>query len=393
MNPFVFQSPTKVLFGEFSIADCADALIELKASRPLLVADGFLFESGALEPLLEGLRSLGQEPPVFTEVPSDSDLECVVKATELARRHNCDSIVAVGGGSVIDTAKVVDICLSLGGDLLEYQGLNIIQSRLLPLIVVPTTAGTGSEVSFVAMIKDHKEGRKLMFGSPYLAPDVAVLDPSLLLTLPPRLTAATGMDAITHGIEACVASGTFSVVTDALCLESIRLLFDNLPLACSQGDSIDARANTLAASTMAGIAFTNSGVGIVHALAHSVGGMFGTHHGMTNAVFLPVGMEFNLECAADRYARIASYVFSERVLPASVEERAAFLIDEVRGLLQRLSMPSRLSELGVAALNENLLKETVLNELSCMASSDPAIMFNPREASGDDLIELIKRAY
>ncbi len=391
MNPFIFQSPTKVLFGEYTTTGCADLLLELGAKRPLLVADGFLLESGMLDPMIDNLRGLGEEPCIFAEVPSDSDVACVDKAAQLAREHGCDSIVAVGGGSVIDTAKVVAICLTLGGDLLDYQGLNCIERKLVPLVVVPTTAGTGSEVSFVAMIKDKKEGKKLLFGSPYLAPDVAMLDPTLILSLPPRLTAATGMDAITHGIEAFVASGTFSVATDALCLESLRLMFRHLPEAFSRGDDMEARSATLVASTMAGIAFTNSGVGIVHALAHSVGAKFGTHHGMTNAVLLPFGMEFNMEQAEQRFARIADYALASDCLEFSGKSdsyKAAFLLDRIRNLLVEFSLPKSLKELGLPELDDD-----VLNELSYMAASDPAIMFNPRETTDEDLIEIIKRAY
>ena len=236
----------------------------------------------------------GEDPVVFSNVPPDSDVDCVDEGATLARQNGCDLIVAIGGGSVMDTAKVINICVSLGGDLLEHQGLNNITGKLLPLIAIPTTAGTGSEVSFVAMVKDHKENKKLMFGSPSLAPDVAVLDPELIISLPAKLTAATGIDAVTHDIECFVAAGTNSVMTDALCLESLLLLNNNLETATINGADMEARSATLVASTMAGMAFTNSGVGIVHALAHSIGAKFGTHHGMTNGVLLPHGMRFNM---------------------------------------------------------------------------------------------------
>src|SRR5262249_1692080 len=149
----------------------------------------------------------------------------------LAREAGCNCILAVGGGSVLDTAKVVNICLSLGGELLEYQGLNNLTARLRPMIAIPTTAGTGSEVSMVAMVKDNAEGKKLLFGSRFLAPDCAILDPHLIVSLPPKLTAATGLDALTHNIESYTAVISNSIFTDALCIESLRLLFEHLPRA------------------------------------------------------------------------------------------------------------------------------------------------------------------
>lgn len=390
MNPFVFHTPTRVYFGENSASSCGDFLLELGGKKVLMVADAFLEKSGALRPLLESIKeSTGNEPVLFTDVPSDSDIDCVNKATALARRQQCDAFVAVGGGSVIDTAKVINICLSFGGEVMDYQGLNIIERKLFPLIAVPTTAGTGAEVSFVAMVKDHGESKKLMFGSRFLAPDVAILDPMMIVSLPPKLTAATGIDAVTHDIECYVASGTYSVFTDAICLESLRLLFEFLPQATVDGENIEARGATLVASCMAGVAFTNSGVGITHALAHAVGAKYGTHHGMTNAVFLPHGMRFNFDTVYRRYARIAQFLgFAEKNADNDDKALANLLVNKVEALLQQLQLPLSLRELGVPEFTDENLAELV-----DLAGADPAIMFNPREASSDDLTQLLKRAY
>jgi len=390
MNPFVFHTPTRVYFGEDSASSCGDFLRELGGKKVLMVADAFLEKSGALKPLIESIReSTGSAPILFTDVPSDSDIDCVNNATAIARTHQCDALVAVGGGSVIDTAKVINICLSFGGEVMDYQGLNIIERKLYPLIAVPTTAGTGAEVSFVAMVKDHGEGKKLMFGSRFLAPDVAILDPLMIVSLPAKLTAATGIDAITHGIECYVASGTYSVFTDAICLESLRLLFKFLPQATVDGGNIEARGATLVASCMAGVAFTNSGVGITHALAHAVGAKYATHHGMTNAVFLPHGMRFNLDTVYPRYARIAQFLgFADEKNIGDERALANLLVNKVEALLGKLQLPLTLRELGVPELSDENLAE-----LTDLAAADPAIMFNPREASSDDLTQLLKRAY
>ena len=245
MNPFVFHCPTRVYFGEHTAATAAEVAKEYGATKTLIVTDEVLVKAGVLQPILGGFKE--SEYVLFTDVPPDSDVGCVNNAANFARQAKCNAILAVGGGSVLDTAKVVNVCLSLGGELLEYQGLNNLSQKLLPLIAVPTTAGTGSEVSMVAMVKDHAEEKKLLFGSRFLAPDVADTDPMPLVSLPPRLTAATGLDAITHNIESYSAMISNSVFTDALCLESMRLLFESLPRATTHGDDLEARAATLVA--------------------------------------------------------------------------------------------------------------------------------------------------
>jgi alcohol dehydrogenase class IV len=254
------------------------------------------------------------------------------------------------------------------------------------MIAIPTTAGTGSEVSFAAMVKDNTDHKKLMFASPFLAPDVALLDPLLIVSLPAKLTAATGIDAVTHDIECFVAAGTNSPMTDCLCLESLRMLKEFLAVATADGANMEARSATLVASTMAGMAFTNAGVGIVHALAHSVGAKYGTHHGMTNGVLLPHGMRFNLQTSKAAYARMARYI---AVTSEGDDEKAAnALVAWVDGLLLQLDMPQTLKELGVPELNCDSMAE-----IAELASSDPAIMFNPREVTSEDLISILKGAY
>jgi alcohol dehydrogenase class IV len=282
--------------------------------------------------------------------------------------------------------------------------MNTLSARLLPMIAVPTTAGTGSEVSAVAMIKDHQDKKKLMFGSRFLFPDVAILDPKLLLSLPPKLTAATGLDALTHAIESYTAT-TKNSPSDALCLEAMRLIFSNLPKATTQGSDIEARSATLVGSMLAGVSFTNAGVGIVHALAHSLGGTYGTHHGMTNAVFLPYGMEFNLDQVADKFA--AAYVFlvtsglgnvpapvgpwfSMDEQPTRIEAQVAGrkLIHAVRELTAYCRLPSRLKDLGLPELSDQ-----DLHQIAETAMNDPAMMFNPKHATMEEVIGIIKRAY
>ncbi len=392
MQAFEFCSGTRISFGEDTASSVADVLKELGATKVLIVTDGNLLKAGVVEPILAALAEGGfDKPAIFSSVPQDSDVDSVMSAVELGVKHDCDSLIAVGGGSVMDTAKATNICLTYQGDnyaghLVDYQGLNNLPTKLLPFIAIPTTAGTGSEVSLVAMVMDRREGRKLLFGSPFLAPDRAILDPKLLLSLPPRLTAATGLDALTHDIEALVAPIAPSPFVDALALESMKLLFEFLPRATLDGRDIEARGKTLVASTMAGLAFTNSGVGIVHALAHSTGAKYGTHHGMTNAVFLPHGMEFNMDVSQARFAHASRYLgFSASSRDG---EAADALISSVRNIISDLGLPDRLQDLGVPApVNGDR------QEIALLASTDPAIMFNPKEASLEDIIRIYERAY
>jgi alcohol dehydrogenase class IV len=384
MNPFVFHSPTKVTFGECASWTAAEVAKEYGSSKTFIVTDEVLMKTGILKPILDAFQE--NSYCLFTEVPSDSDVDTVDRAADLSRKFGAKCVLAIGGGSVLDTAKVVNICLSMGGNLLDYQGLNNLPDRLGPLICIPTTAGTGSEVSMVAMVKDHKEGKKLLFGSRFLAPDAAILDPTLLTSLPPRLTAATGLDAITHAIESFSAVISASAFTDALCLEALKMMFDALPRATANGADMEARSATLIASAMAGVAFTNSGVGIVHALAHATGATFGTHHGLANSILLPHCMNFNLDSIPERYALISRYL----QLSTSADDNAAAtaLIKAVAEISAKVGLPSRLRDCGIPALNE-----TQLDHLALLASTDPAIMFNPKESSAQDIIGIYKRAY
>ncbi|MBX9571121.1 MAG: iron-containing alcohol dehydrogenase [Candidatus Obscuribacterales bacterium] len=402
MNPFTFLSPTRINFGEGTAAGIIDALAELNASNPLIVTDAGLFANGILDPILAEFTNAGLgSPTVYKDVPSDSDVDCVRKGIELGRAINADSVIAVGGGSVIDTAKVINIGLSVDGDVLDFEGINNLTDPLKPLVCIPTTAGTGSEVSAVAMIKDHSTGKKLLFGSRFLYANVAILDPSLLLSLPPRLTAATGMDAVTHGLESYVAMTT-NPMSDSLALQSLSMLFTSLPQATKFGDDIDARAQTLLASTIAGVAFTNAGVGIVHALAHTLGAKFSIHHGVANSIFLPHGLKFNIEAAAERYAQVWNYLctaasnqtslnehFSDKfVAEADPTKAAERLLDAVKTLTNLCLLPTQLREVGVPELNDSDVAD-----LADTAMTDPAIMFNPREATPEDLVSIIKGAY
>ncbi len=387
MNPFIFHTPTKITFGEGIATTACEVVKELGGSRTLLVTDNALVKTKLVATLIERWQSEEHvKITVFSDVLPDANLLGVSKAVDLARNAQCNAMIALGGGSVMDTAKVVNIALTLGGNILDYQGFNCLPGPLLPAVAVPTTAGTGAEVSLVAMVKDDQEGKKFLFGSPFLAASQALLDPELIVTLPQRLTAATGMDAATHAIEAFVAEGTKSPLTDIFSLEALRMLFTYLPQAYKDGKDIEARSQTLVASTMAGMAFNSCGVGIIHALSHATGGQFSTHHGMTNAVFLPHGMQFNLTFATPRYAQMARYLNISNSNKDSIA--AAALIEAVKKMISDLGLPQNLKSMSVPELTPERLTQLV-----ALASCDPAMIFNTRQASEKDIIEMFRNAY
>jgi len=242
---------------------------------------------------------------IYDQVPPNSTIKTVEDCAALGRTQHCDLIIGLGGGSVLDTAKVANILMVKGGPVAEHMGAYLLgQTRLLPLFLIPTTAGTGSEVTKVAVIADPDHDVKLPFAETQFLPDLAILDPELTRSLPPKLTAMTGMDALTHAIEAYVDK-EWSPASDGLALQAIRLIRDYLLRACAQPNDLQARGAMLAASCLAGIAFSHSMVGMVHGISHALGGVYHIPHGLANALVLPEVMDYNLDSRLDRYADIA----------------------------------------------------------------------------------------
>jgi alcohol dehydrogenase class IV len=311
-------------------------------------------------------------------VEPDSGLHIVNQGAKLGKELAADCLVSVGGGSAIDTAKGMAILLKEGGKLQDYAGFQVLTRPQTPHIVIPTTAGTGSEVTYIAVIKDHDQGRKLLFGDYNILPNVAILDPRITEGLPPGLTAATGMDAMCHAIEA-VHSLQREPMADGMALHAIRLVKEFLPKAVDNGKDMMARGQMLIAANMAGIAFSNAQVGIVHALAHTVGARFKVHHGLANSILLPPCLRYNADACGDVYLEIllAMGVNIERV---SQDEAGYVLADTITDFTKRLGLPQRLRDVGVP--QEGLM------ECSEIALSDGAIVYNPKFIS--DSAEVLK---
>lgn len=386
---YQFFLNTKILFQPGISKDFANELAQLPARKFLLVTDPFFAENGVADAVRAGLESAGTEVVgVFSDVPPNSEVEVVKRCAVAATAGGAEGIVVLGGGSAMDTAKAANIVFSLGGDLVaDYSGSQTIPRALKPLIAIPTTAGTGSEVTSSAVIFDEATQRKLSFNDSFLRPQLALLDPELTLSLPPKATAMTGMDALTHAIEA-YTSAQANPMSDALAMKAVKLIRTNLLKAVERGDDLEARSHMMIASNMAGIAFDHAMVGVVHAMSHATGGIAHVPHGLANSIYLPYGMEYNLEVAADRYAGLARRLgVDTSAMSAPEAARAAVqAVRELRAALKRAcGLPDRLREAGVA--------EGQLEEIAATAVEDGASFFNPREVVFEEVLIKIREAY
>jgi alcohol dehydrogenase len=291
---FEFGCRVKTSAGHDELGRIPQALAALHALRPMIVTDQGVLGAGLIDIVKDAMGDQVDLGPVESDVPPDSEVAVVNRIAGVYREHHCDAIIAVGGGSVMDTAKGVNILVSENADdLMAFSGSGRLTRPLKPLIAIPTTAGTGSEVTQAAVIADHERNLKMVFNSYFMLPDVAVLDPRMTLTLPPVITAATGMDALTHAVEAytCMAKNPLS---DASALAAIRLVSAYLLDVTRNPGDVDGRLALANAATVAGISFSNSLCGMVHGLGHSVGAVCGVHHGMCMGIGLPYGLEYNL---------------------------------------------------------------------------------------------------
>lgn len=388
MSFYQFSVPTKIIHAEGISRDFANEAQGIGVTRLFVITDPFLQRSGLCDPILKHLEESGiAVAGIYSDVPPDSSVKTVEACARLAKESGADGFLAIGGGSVMDTAKGANILFTLGGNLKEdYSGAQTITQDLTPLIAIPTTAGTGSEVTEAIVIYDEESKSKLSFVDAHLLPRLAVLDPELTVGLPPLLTAATGMDALTHAMEA-VVSVQHNPVSDALALQAVSYVREFLPRAVKHGSDIEARSKMLVASNLAGMAFNHSMVGVVHAVAHSVGALARVHHGTANGIFLPFGLEYNLEAASDRIAAMAGALGCGS--SGDDESRAKAVIAAVRGLIAELNaqcaFPRTFAEAGVA--------RNLITDITSHAVDDGASFYNPRPVVEEELIAFVEKAF
>ncbi len=378
--------PTRIVCAPGIARDFSTEWQALKVTRPLIVTDAGIVRAGLLAGVRDGLIAAGATIAAeFTDVPPNSELRVIESCAACARANRADSVIAVGGGSVIDTAKLTAVLLTHGGDLLrDYAGAQTVPGALVPLVAIPTTAGTGSEVTQAAVVFDAASGRKLSFVDENLRPRLALLDPELTVGLPVLLTAATGMDALTHAIEAFVDI-QHSPLSDALAVHAARLIRASLLPALHNGNDVTARAQMLMAAALAGIAFDHSMVGVVHALSHALGALAHVHHGTANAILLPIGLQYNWDACLPRYAEFSRAV---GVSSSSTDDATAAqsLVAWQSQLREQLFMRAKLPRtLAAAQIDRALIPQIVT-----LAIEDGASFYNPRALEAEPLTELLE---
>ena len=390
---YEFQNTTKIISGKLAINNIPAELKFFNSNSPLLISDEILKKIGTVAKIENAINTDDQVKvkAEFTEVPPDSDLKIINRLAKIYKENNCDSIVAVGGGSVIDTAKGLRMLISqneedinklMGNEILEY-------GKHIPFIVIPTTAGTGSEVTLVAVIEDKIKNLKMEFISYFLLPDVAILDPEMTVTLPKKATASTGMDALCHAIESysCMQKNPIS---DAYAVTVINIISKNIEEAVVNGNNKKIRLEMANASLMAGIAFSNSMVGLVHAIAHSLGAVCHVPHGDAVAIMLPWVMEYNLDKLEKEYAELLAYIVSEEEYMNTPKElRAKRTIEEIRKLLIKLNKISGLP----ISLKDAKVEKSDLEKVAQIAINDGAMIVNPKPAGEKDIMTILEKAY
>jgi alcohol dehydrogenase class IV len=353
----------------------------LSIRKALLVTDAGLVETGIPQKIAAALEEAGVRHVLFSDVQSNPTAGQVAAGRDVYQREGCDGLVAVGGGSAMDLAKSVGVLVTHGGRITDYEGAGKVTQPIPPLIAIPTTCGTGSEVTVYSVITDEARKYKLTVVSPLLCPKMALVDPELLAGLPARLTAATGVDALTHAIES-YTNLVVDPLSEALNLRVMELVAENLRPAVANGDP-NALAGMALASTMAGVSLSNTRQGLCHAMAHPVGGYAGVHHGVANAILLPHVMQFNLIGNPEKYANIAA-AMGEPVDDLSVMEAAEISVDAVRRLTYDVGIPQTLREVGVT--------DDMIAPMAEDAMLSGNIRINPRRVTVEDVIAVYQQA-
>ncbi|MCO8074778.1 iron-containing alcohol dehydrogenase [Acinetobacter lwoffii] len=389
---YEFFCPVKVIAGHAALEHIPFELATLGAKRPLIITDKGVRANNLLAPIEAAFEMADAAiVAIFDDVPPDSSLGTVRSAAKLYRENHCDAIIAVGGGSVIDTSKATNILVSEGGDdLLKYSGAHNLPKPLKPFFVIPTTSGTGSEVTMVAVVSDTEKNVKMPFASYYLMPHAAILDPRMTQTLPPHLTAMTAMDAMTHAVEAytCMAANPIS---DAYATAAVKKISAHLFNVLDNPSDAQGRLELAQASTMAGIAFSNSMVGIVHSLGHSLGAVVHLPHGLCMNLFLPYVLEYNKEVNGDKIADLllplaGADIYAQTPAHLRADKTIATILTMRDRIYSLTKLPRTLRETGK-------ISEAQLDEVAEKALNDGSIIYNPKEATLEDLKSILKKAW
>ncbi|NBC16053.1 MAG: iron-containing alcohol dehydrogenase [Bacteroidetes bacterium] len=378
----VFQTADTVRFGPGAVEMLPEVVGAFEGTKVAVVSDPGIESAGLADRVRDLLTTAGAHVWTFSEVEHDPSFETLRRARDGARAFGAELVVGVGGGSALDVGKMVAALLGVEGEARDFVGTGLIPHKGRPYVAIPTTAGTGSEVTGIVILSDHQDHLKKGVVSEHLLPDVALVDPTLTHTLPPVPTAASGMDALTHAIEA-FTSVKANALTDALALGAVERIVQHLETAYRDGTNAEARAAVMEGALLAGMSFASAGVAAVHAMAYPLGGRFDVPHGMANAMLLPVVMAFNRPAAEARYARLARQVGIDT---GAVASDAEAFVDRVDALAHAVGMAKPLRTLGVQP-----------DDLPSMAEEAHAIRRlmdnNPRDATPEDVLDIYQTCY
>ncbi len=398
-NYYEFCCRVNMVAGHHVLEKIPELLLAMGAQKPMVLTDKGVRAAGIVDIVIKAIEDKVSIKTIEDQVPPDSDLKVVSQLAGVYREKGCDAIIAVGGGSVLDTAKGINILVSeQAEDLMQFTGAGALKRRLKPLIAVPTTAGTGSEVTIAAVIADHENNRKMIFGSYFLLPDAAIIDPRMTLTLPPHITAATAMDAMAHAVEACVMLSK-NPLSDAHAMEAIQLICRHLLQVIQDPSDKEGRLALATAATMAGISFSNSTVGMVHALGHSVGSVCHVPHGTCMAILLPYGLEYNLHRVEDRIAQLLFHLGGADVYACTPQKDRAF---EAIACIRKLNQDLNQATKGAHAAcfkdikdqqGNPMVPEKMLEQIARTALGDGTMFYNPEEMDYQDCLTTIQAAW
>lgn len=376
-----YYVPPVNLMGRGCIQEASKIIQDMGIRKALVVSDRPLIASGVTEQVLSILRKSGLDYIVYDDVQPNPTCQNVHDGLQVYQEHGCDAIISIGGGSPQDAAKAIGIVATNGGHIRDYEGLHQSQHKSVPLVAFNTTAGTSSEVTINYVITDEERKVKMVMVDKNSLVSLSVNDPELMLSKPSSLTAATGMDALTHAVEAMVTPGGFTV-TSATAAAAVELIFEYLPRAVRDGGDLEAREHMTYACFLGGIAFNNAGLGYVHAMAHQLGGVYDLPHGVCNAMLLPYVEEMNAKHVPGKFRHIAKAIGMD-VKGKSDEQCSEYVIEAIRQLSKEVGIPEKLSELGVEDLDIELLADN--------AMKDACAPGNPYQPSKDEVMELFRK--
>ena len=378
---FSYELPTKIEFGVGISERVPERVEECGGGRVLLVADPGVLAAGVVDKVTDALQNASMPYVLFSEIEPEPEARSIVDGVELAHSEGCDAVVGIGGGSALDSAKAIAVMLKNEGHIRDYGGQNLVPNPGVPMIGLPTTAGTGSEVTIWSVISEKEENVKYGVGSPYMTATIAMCDPELTLTLPPHITASTGIDALAHALESYV-NKTTQPISEALSIRAMELIAKSLRTAVVAGENLQARSDMLRASLSAALAFHPTRRGLAHALVMPIGANYKIPHSVGVAILLPEVTRYNLIGNPQKFAKIAR-IFGENTEGLSLRDAAELSVKAIRQLCEDVGIPDGLARYGV--------EEERLYDLAEAGIATGNVPVNPRKPTVDDLVGIMRR--